>query len=350
MSVIGRVERFEGRWYVDQADPDLVYESVTAILSAANSKPWLTAWAAKLAAEFAVDHHELVGQTLTEAGHEAAVTLIKGAATRSRDMKADIGTHQHDVLEALLLDLPIPDVPEHLVDVEIEGERVDHDAISDGLLNFLTDFDVEAELAEATVANVLHGYAGTLDLIATLRKLGRRLLIDCKTGLVLDPAMNAQLAAYRRADEVWVDDMGNKVRMPQVDGCAVLHVRREYGRGYKLLEVPADDDAFAWFLHCQQVLLDQKAQPKIKGRPLYPPLPDGSQPLPLLEDIEYEGFNRCRSALIKSGVLDLGQLAALTREQVASIKGVGPKALTAIHALLTERDLDFTASTRGQVA
>lgn len=350
MSVIGRFDRGDSRFYVDPADPDLVYDSVTSILAAASSKPWLAPWAAKLAAEFAVDHVDLVQLTLAEAGHQAAVELVKGAAARSRDLKSDIGTHQHDVLEALLLDLPIPDVPEHLVDVEIDGERVDHDAISDGLLNFLTDFDVDAELAEATVVNPLYGYAGTLDLIATLRKLGRRLLIDCKTGMVLDRTMRSQLAAYRRATEVWVDDMGNKIRMPDVDGVAVLHVRREYQRGYKLLDQDGNDEDFDHFLQCQKVLRGQKRLEKVKGRPLYPPLPDGSQPLPLIEDLDEEGFNRCRSALIKAGVVDVTGLAALTFEQVSAIKGIGPKSLPHITTLLAEYGLTYTASSKGRVA
>src|ERR1700759_1782189 len=110
MSVIGRVERGESRFYVDTADPELVYESVTTILAAANSKPWLGPWNAKLAAEFAVDHIELVARVLAEGARPAAVDLVKGAAARSRDLKSDIGTHQHDVLEALVLALPIPAV------------------------------------------------------------------------------------------------------------------------------------------------------------------------------------------------------------------------------------------------
>lgn len=349
MSVIGRLDQGDSRWYVDPVDPDLVYESVTTILSAATSKPWLTAWSAKLAGEFVADHLELVAQTHAEAGRDAAVDLIKGAARRSRELKADIGTHQHNVLEALLLDLPIPSVPEHLVDVEVDGETVDHDAISDGLLAFLVDFDVEPLLAEATVANVMHGYAGTLDLIADLKVLRRRLLIDCKSGKNLDPSMRAQLTAYRRADEVWVNSLGNKIRMPQVDGCAVLHLRREYERGYKLIEVEADDAAFEWFLDCQQVLRHQAAQPKIKGRPLYVPLPDGSQPPPLLEDVDYAGVNRCRKALAAAGIKSLSDLAARTRADVAAVKGVGPKALDACAELLAQHGLTF-ATTIGKVA
>lgn len=361
MTVIGRIDRGESRWYVDPVDPELVYESVTAILSAATSKPWLTAWASKLAAEFSVDHLDLIRTTRDEVGRDAAVDLIKGAAKRKRELLADIGTHQHDVLEALLLDQPIPSVPEHLDGVEVEGETVDHDAISDGLLNFLTDYDFTPEMAEATVANVVHGFAGTLDMIGRFPRLrldgirpragGLRGLIDCKSGKTLDPTMNAQLGAYERADEVWLDSLGNKAPMPAVDFCAVLHLRREYERGYKLLRVPADEDAFEWFLYCQKVLKKQKAQPKIKGRPLYPPLADGSQPPPLLEDVEHDGFGRCRGALLTTGLRSLSDLAGLTEAQCLAIKGIGPKAVVACAGVLSAHGLAFAAPVqKGEVA
>ena len=47
---------------------------------------------------------------------------------------------------------PIPDCPEHLVGIEIDGEAVDQDAISDGLLNFFQDHQPIVEMAESTVA------------------------------------------------------------------------------------------------------------------------------------------------------------------------------------------------------
>jgi hypothetical protein len=60
--------------------------------------------------------------------------------------------------------------------VEIDGERIDQDAIADGLLNFITGFGPVFEMAEATVADTDLGHAGTLDLAAwfpTVRVPGR---------------------------------------------------------------------------------------------------------------------------------------------------------------------------------
>jgi len=334
--IVGRLDEASSRWYVDPLDPDSRYESVTTILSRAESLPWLAAWAAKLAAEYvAANLDELLTLHASE-GPGAVVGIVKEQARIRRELKADIGTHQHDVLEALLLDAPMPDIPEHLIGVEIEGERVDHDAISDGLLAFITDFDVTPVLAEATVASDLYGYAGTLDLVAQMGRPPlphlRRLLIDCKTG-VLKHHARAQLAAYRRADVVWLDQLGNRAAMPAVDGAAILHLRREYAAGYKL--VPGfttpeqEESAFTWFLAAQTVLRHQEAQEKIPRGAWYPPLPDGTQPLPLLEDVERANF-RARSLLIAAGITSVEDLTHLSGADLRALRGVGAGAVAVV--------------------
>lgn len=341
--VVGRVDEGDSRWYVDPADPDRRFESVTAILSAATSKPWLTRWSAKLAAEYTAANLDELVETHVVEGPAAVIQLVKGAAERFRELKAEIGSHQHNVMEALILDTKIPDVPEHLVDVEVDGERVDHDELSDGILNFVADFDVTPRLAEATVASVFWGYAGTLDLIGDLGRspLGpraRRGLIDLKTGTNLDVAVRAQLGAYRRADEVWLDRLGNKAGMPRVDFAAVLHVRKSHRRGYKLVPVPTDETSWEWFKACQKVLAHQQEQAKIPRGVWYPPRPDGSQPPPYLEDVEQAGFT-CRNALIAAGIETVEDLARFTTAELRAVRGVGPKALDVIAAVLAAHHL-----------
>jgi hypothetical protein len=349
--IIGRIERDDSRYYVDPADPDNVYDSVTTILSATNSKPWLAPWAAKLAAEFAAEQHEFIGQTIDVVGKDGAVDLIKGEARRKRELKADIGVHQHDILEALILDQPIPECPPHLVDLEIDGESVDQDAIADGLLNFIADFGPTFEMAEATIANTTYGYAGTLDLVAwfpTIRipgnlAKGARLCLDLKTGERIDPTARPQVVSYKSATEVWIDEMGNKAPMPHVDLCGVLHLRSSYRRGYKLVVVPPSDESFYWlqFLHCQEAFRDQDAAKTKRLSPFYPPLEDGTQPLPLLEDIEGDGFGRYRKALLDAGLEDLSDLAALTVIQARQLKGIGPKAIECFTEVLHRYELTF---------
>jgi hypothetical protein len=349
--IIGRFDRGDTRVYIDPVDAEVVLTSVTTVNSATESKPFLTAWAAKLAAIFAVEKHDFIGSMMNEVGAKLTIDMIKKAAEDLRGLKADIGTHQHDILEALLLDMPIPVVPEHLVDVEVDGETVDHDAISDGLLNFLADQNIDPELAEATVANPAMGYAGTLDLIAYFpdmrlpgrKKPGARGLIDLKTGSKLDASMKRQLAAYRNATEIWVDNLGNKVAMPEVDFCAVLHVRREYDRGYKFLEVEAGPKQYQHFLDDLKSYNNHQEDKKVLGRALYKPLPDGTQPPPLLEDIDAEGFNRCKGKLIAAGLRTLTDLTAHTPASLKALDGVGPAAIKACAALLDDYGLTFAS-------
>jgi hypothetical protein len=211
-------------------------------------------------------------------------------------------------------------------------------------------------MAEATVANRTHGYAGTLDLVAwfpTIRipgnlAKGARLCVDLKTGANVDTTARPQVVAYKNADHVWIDEMGNKAPMPSVDLCAVLHLRSHYRRGYKLQIIQPDDEDFyfSWFLHDLDAFHDQDTAKAKRLTPFYPPLDDGSQPLPLLEDIEREGFGSCRKPLLTAGLEDLGDLAALTIVQCGQIKDIGPARVKACAEVLRGYGLSF----KGEVA
>jgi hypothetical protein len=166
-------------------------------------------------------------------------------------------------------------------------------------------------------------------------------LIDCKTGAHVSASWRKQLAAYRNADEVWLDNFGNKAAMPEVDLCAVLHLRREYERGYKLLVVEAGDPELYDFLTALDHFHGLQGATKLGGRALYKPLDDGTQPPPLLEDIDAEGFNRCKGKLIKAGVKSLDALAALTEKEARSIKGVGDAAIASCMGVLAANGLTF---------
>jgi len=260
--VVGRNDDDEDRrYYIDPNDSELKYPSVTTVLGATHALDYiLTPWAAKSSAQFAVDSIGRLVDLVIDKGPEVAVKWITGEAARIRDIKREIGSHQHNILEALLLDAPIPDCPEHLIDVEIDGERVDQDVISEGLVNFLTDYSPVMEMAEATVANTIHNYAGTLDcagFFPSIRIPGReskgaRVAVDLKTGKYMGDTARPQIVSYKSATEVWLSgpDLGQKVDMPEVDMCGVLHVRKTYKGGYKLYLIDPADEArfFAEFL------------------------------------------------------------------------------------------------------
>lgn len=347
MSVIGRVEDGDSRWYIDPLS-GAQYASVTYILGATHSKPWLTPWSAKLAAEAAVEHLDLLRELVKAEGPGPAVAWLKDAAKRRRELKADIGSYCHDVVEALILDTAIPTPPEHLIRPDgsplvVDGESVDLDQIVDGFTAFVQDYDPDFLMAEATVANPEHSYAGTLDFVAILRRLnGITVGVDTKTGAVLDEWMNPQLAGYRRATEVWLNHLGDRAPMPAWDKAAILHLRTDYARGYKLLDQPADDQAFAWFLSCREQLAFAENAPPVRGRPLYPALPDGSQPPLLIEDIVHDGFSRTVAALHLAGVENVEDLSCLTIPEALALHGIGVGSVGPMVEVLAAHGLEFS--------
>jgi hypothetical protein len=378
--VFGRNDDDKGRTYVRPSD-QLVLMSTTNALERTGDTGFLKNWYFKLASTFAIDHmaefielREKETATATEeysaewdgefndAGDKVIIkygeakklsALIKKQADKKvtefitqgaiglSEIKADIGSHQHHILEALVLDEEIPDVPDHILGIEVDGEIIDehtHDDISDGLLQFFTDYpNAVVKMAEATVANPELGTAGTLDLIVWfpdgLKIDGvtyYTLLIDLKAGKWLKDQIRMQLAAYRYSTEVWLDFLGNTAPMPAVDGAAVLHLRRTYDAGYKLILVDSSIEQFERFCAKVQMLETTAEQPKQFGEVIYPPLPDGSQPLPLIEDIDTAGFSRYRSPLKKANLRRIDDLVHFTIEELQGLGGIGPKAVEPI--------------------
>lgn len=327
------------RWYADPYG-DGLFASVTTIIGMNTSKPWLVPWGAKLAAEYAVERHELVAQMLAcppEQQEEedklpetfkaerirkrriAAIDHIKREGARRRDEAADKGTWVHDMVEALVLDAPLPPLPP-----EVEP-------YADAFINWHIDFNPTYLMAEATVCNRRYGYAGTADIVAYLPTLDRTALIDAKSGANLDLEMPIQLSAYERAEEVWLP-MGRRAPMPKVDMAAVLHLRPE---GYKLIDVPRGDEHFSAFLRMLELTNWRDGQRGRIGTVIYPPLPDGSQPPPLLEDIDFP----CRKVLAEAGITRLDHVTAVTADKLLSLKGIGPAKLKDIRTCLAAREL-----------
>lgn len=333
MSSVGVDVRREGidgsRWYCDPETQEL-YHSVTTVLGATASKPWLTAWAAKLAAEFAADQHDLISQTLTAAGREAAVDLIKGAAKRKREEASENGTRVHDVVEALVLDTPLP---------EFHSEAAEASAMQ--FIEWHIAWQPVYLMSECTVANPALGYAGTLDLVAYLPPIDKVYEIDVKNGANLDADMVTQLVAYARATEVWLP-FAQKAPMPKVDGLAVLHLRPERSKFIDVTEQANNPAVFQDFLNRLGSLQHRDARPKHLGTVLYPPLADGSQPPPLLEDLEGAV---CVNALADAGITRLDQLADCDSRSLLAIKGIGPKKVLALQDFLARHGMELSEAT-----
>ena len=226
---------------------------VTTILSDGLAKPALINWAAKTVAGYAVDNWDSLGELkLSE-----RLKTLESAHYADRDAAGKRGTEVHRLAEALNAgkEVAVPD--------ELAGHV-------ESYVKFLDDHDIRPVLTESSVVYLkpLNEYAGTLDLIADFPALDQTLLCDVKTarsGVFADNAL--QLAAYRYATSYL--DRGDLKPMPEVDGCAVVHVRAD---GYSLVPVDAGQLQHKIFLYCRALWRWQNEFSKtVIGEDIAPP-------------------------------------------------------------------------------
>lgn len=242
----------QGRYYTRPGTGEKLV-SVTNVLSVGCAKPALVPWAAKVAAEYAIEHlPQIVTQSRTD--RDGAIRSIKGQVTVARDKAADLGTRIHALAEAHLTGRPTAP------DEEAAPYIKQYEAF---LADFEVDIERDVEAAELTVAHPAHGYAGTLDLLIRLPLDGytqgavKRLpdgqralfLVDLKTSATR-PAASVygeyalQLTALRNAVECWTP--GDIIEpMPRgIVGCAVLNLRKNT---YELVPLPSgNEESSAW--------------------------------------------------------------------------------------------------------
>lgn len=239
---------------------------VTTLLGNGMPKNALQYWAAGAVADCALDEAD-IWKPIAARSRDAAQKYLKDAPFRDRDAAAKRGTEVHRLAERL----------QSGEEVEVPPELVGH---VDSYLRFREEWQPEDEIVEGVVVNRAQVYMGTFDSIATLRGFpgGERVLYDIKTSRSgVYPEVGLQLAAYRFA-EVFLPEPGgdcDEMPMPQVEACAVLHVRAD---GYDLVPVRAGDREFRQFLYCAQTagFLGTFKEPgwssEIVGQALTPPV------------------------------------------------------------------------------
>lgn len=208
---------------------------VTTILGDGVAKPALVSWGINTTAGYAADHWD----ELAELPVSKRIETLKKAPYADRDAAAKRGTEVHRLAELL----------GHGKEVTVPDELAGH---VESYVRFLDEFDPQPVLLEtACVSLSKWPYAGTFDGILDIEGRGR-LLVDIKTarsGVFPDNAL--QLAAYRYATHFAApDDNWELHPMPEVDGCAVIHVRAD---GYDLVPVEAGDAVFRTFRYAQQM-------------------------------------------------------------------------------------------------
>lgn len=194
-------------------DPDTGRKTrVTSVTTLLNllAKPALVKWAARTAADYAVDHwDDLAALPLSE-----RQKMIAGAPEQSRDQKAASGTAIHSLAEDMIAGRPV-DVPPDLLP-KVEGlarwwER-------SGLTLLASERRVWSDEDDLGLC----AYAGTFDALVShpTRGLG---IIDWKTGSGVYGDMGVQIVAYADADWHVEDDTDRPA--PVVDWTGIVHVR-----------------------------------------------------------------------------------------------------------------------------
>lgn len=232
--------------------------SVTSAIKSLN-KPFLIPWAAKMAAECAVEDHDIIAKWLDRGDKRSAIDHIKGARYRDSSTKADRGTIVHASVEAYLAGKPV-DVD--AVQAALEEKNIPRKMwkpafkMIDGVQEFLFDYEPEVYWSEATVYSREHEYAGTADLIAKVR-IGDSVLpaiLDIKTSKAIYNETAMQLAAYGRADFVGLDDGAEKPLTP--DGDPIRHgivIRPTPTGKYESANFDLTDEVFDKFLACLEL-------------------------------------------------------------------------------------------------
>ena len=260
------------RFYPWPPQPPHEFEviSVTSALKGGLPKPFLIGWAAKMAAECAVDDHAIIAAMLEKGDQRAAIDHIKNARFRDMQKKADRGTIVHAALESYLAGSPL-DSDE--VRERLEEKRVPRNLwnsawkMISGLRAFLDEAEPEIIWSEATVYSRTHGYAGTLDLLARMYVGDSRVpvVLDVKTSKRIYDEVALQLVGYARADFVGLDDGSEVPLLPEGERAEWGVVVRPTPSGKFETETFAlTDELYERFLHILAVAMSAGLEGQVK--------------------------------------------------------------------------------------
>ena len=165
-------------------------QGVTGVLGVIN-KPALLGWVAKVGHDFLIKNL-VPGKAYDEVEIIELAEDMKKAHRRTSSKAASIGTIAHNYIEGVIKyklgqhDLP-PKKP-------VQPEALN--AIN-AFADFAKHYEIEYHASEPKVYSRLYGYAGTLDIDATIN--GKRCICDLKTSNGIYPEAFLQTAAYQQA-------------------------------------------------------------------------------------------------------------------------------------------------------
>lgn len=250
MTGIRIIYRGKGHSYTIDGEPA---DGVTTLIGDGMPKPALINWAAKTTAGYAVDHWDDLAQlTISQRLKE-----LEGARFADRDTAANRGTEVHNIAEKLM----------HGEEVDVPDPIAGH---VESCVKFLDEWQPQPVITEAVVGHRRWRYAGKLDFVADVPRLGR-VLMDYKTsrsGIYGEVAL--QLSAYANAenyvdtnqDEQPMADLGHNL-----DRAYAVWIR---GDGYDLYPLDIGPDTFKAFLHVATVARRARTLRSLVGEALTP--------------------------------------------------------------------------------
>ena len=239
-----RMDGPAGRFYLVDGES---YPSVTHVLSVIG-KPALVNWAANqertLVSEAAADLYEDLAKLPKPMPRTAYLTTLQArvgkvkAHKRALEKASDIGTQVHHLVEWTLR--------------QQCGQLVGQEprVVDDAQWAFMAWQDwarsvaLKPLLIEQTVYSRVHGYAGTMDLVAEVN--GVRTLIDFKTGKAIYSEAHLQNVAY----QVALSEMGHDGVQA---GMIVRLPKRQDDPAFEVADTPPVADLFETFLAVKQL-------------------------------------------------------------------------------------------------
>jgi hypothetical protein len=252
MAGVSTIKRGGSRFYIDPDDAHIKVPGVTSSVGML-PKDFLTFWAAKEAAEAAVNNWDIVSE-LCKRDPKGAIDYLKSAHRRKSKTASDLGSAAHDMFERQARGDIIN--PRHVhADIKPHVRWFDE---------FLQEVQPEFLHLEETVWSDTHLYAGSFDAIAKVD--GEIVVLDWKTSKAVYDSVALQLSAYRYADRIILAEDGTSIDVPEMTGGAVLHVRPE---GWAFVPVKCDREIFETFLHLRGVFDWESGGKKgVVGRPI----------------------------------------------------------------------------------
>ncbi|GAA0641346.1 hypothetical protein GCM10009548_01930 [Streptomyces malaysiensis subsp. malaysiensis] len=252
MAGVRTLKRGGSRFYINPEDAKIKVPGVTSIVGML-PKDFLTFWAAKTAAEAAVDNWDIVSQ-LIQRDPAGAIDYLKNAHRRQTKSASDLGSAAHDLFERLARGESINPRYVH-ADVKPHVRWFSE---------FLDEVQPTFVHLEETVWSDEHQYAGSFDAIAKVD--GETVVLDWKTSKAVYDSVALQLSAYRYADRIILADSGESVDVPELAGGAVLHVRPE---GWSFVPVECGPKVFEAFKALRSVFdWERDGKKAVVGKPI----------------------------------------------------------------------------------